>query len=151
MALRSLRERVIQTLSYEIIGLAIISPLVAAFHGMANSESMALLVAVPLTCLAWAPVHNTVFDLVDLHCSGRVASDRTQCWRIMHAVSLEVTSTLVTVPVIIWFTGYGFWQAVLFDVTLTLAYTGYAYFFHLIYDWLRPVSKDASTSAIPYP
>lgn len=140
MALRSLRERVFQTLAYEIIGLMIISPLVATFHAMTNSDSVALLIAVSLTCLGWAPVHNTIFDLIDLRCSGKVASDRPQCWRLVHAASLEVTSTLVTVPVIIWFTGYGFWQAVLFDLTLTLAYTAYAYLFHLAYDWARPVA-----------
>ena len=151
MVLRSIRERVIQTLSYEIIGLVLISPLVAAFHGMANSDSVTLLVAVSLTCLAWVPIHNSLFDLVELRCSDRLASDRPQCWRLVHAASLEITSTLVTVPVILWFTGYGFWRAVLFDVSLTLAYMGYAYLFHLTYDRLRPIAGDGGRPAVRYP
>jgi uncharacterized membrane protein len=151
MALRSVRERVFQTLTYEGVGLLLISPLIAAFHGMENSESLALLVAVSLICLAWAPVHNTVFDIVDLRRSGRVASDRPQCWRMVHAASLEVTSTLVTIPAIMYLTGYGFREALLFDITLTFAYTAYAYLFHLTYDRLRPVRQEEDGAAAHFP
>ena len=151
MALRSVRERVYQTFSYEVIGLVVIAPVVARFHGLEDFDSAVLLVMVALSCLAWAPVHNTLFDLADWQCSKRVASERPQCWRIVHAASLEVTSTLVTVPVIIAFTDYGFWQAVFFDVTLTFTYTVYAYLFHLTYDWLRPVLKDEFRANSPHP
>ena len=150
MALRSLRERVIQTLTYELIGLSVISPLVAKFNAMETVSSAVLLILVAATCLAWAPLHNIMFDLADWHCSRRVASDRPQCWRIFHAVSLEATSTLVTVPVIMVFTGYSFWQSLLIDVSLTLAYSAYAYLFHLTYDRLRPVHQDKAVPVL-YP
>ena len=151
MALRSVRERVIQTFAYELIGLLVIAPVVARFHGMDTFESATLLISVSVTCLAWAPIHNTLFDLADWRCSGRVASDRPQCWRIVHAVSLEVSSTLITVPVIMLLADYSFLQALFLDVTLTITYSAYAYLFHMTYDWLRPVLKDEVKMARPYP
>jgi uncharacterized membrane protein len=70
---------------------------------------------------------------------------------MVHAASLEVTSTLVTIPAIMYLTGFGFRDALLFDITLTLAYTAYAYFFHLTYDRLRPVRHDEDGAAAHFP
>ncbi len=38
-----------------------------------------------------------------------------------------------------WFGGHGLWSALAIDIGLTLLYSAYAYFFHILYDWLRPV------------
>ena len=52
-----------------------------------------------------------------------------------------VTEGGVSLPVIMWIGGVGFWPALGVDIGLTLLYTGYAYVFHLAYDWLRPVVR----------
>jgi uncharacterized membrane protein len=53
---------------------------------------------------------------------------------------LELSALGVTVPVVMHLGGYGFRDALFFDMALTVFYTLYAYVFHLAYDRLRPVA-----------
>lgn len=141
MTLRSPRERAIQTLAYEAGGLCLSVPLVALFGGGTTGEAFGLMLALSVAVLVWSPIHNTVFDWVDLRLSGRVASDRPQRWRLVHAASHEATTVVVTLPILIWLGGLGLWAALLADLGLTLLYAAYAYVFHLVYDRLRPVRR----------
>jgi len=141
MALRSARERACQTLAYEIGGLAIAAPLYSLIFGGGAGEGFALVAALALAVMIWSPIHNTVFDWVEWRMTGRVASDRPHRWRVVHAITHEATSLVVTVPVILWLTDHGIVGALLVDLGLTLFYAGYAYVFHLAYDRLRPVAR----------
>ncbi len=146
MTLRSPRERLIQTVSYEIGGLCLSVPLVVLFGGGTAGEAFWLMLALAAAVLIWSPIHNTVFDWLDLRLSGRLASDRPQRWRLVHAISHEATTVVVTLPILIWLGGFGIWEALLADLGLTLLYAAYAYVFHIVYDWLRPV-RPRMTSA----
>ncbi|WP_137111492.1 PACE efflux transporter [Rhodobacter sp. SY28-1] len=143
MSLRSPRERLIQTLAYEAGGLCLSVPLVALFGGGTTGEAFTLMLALSVAVMIWSPIHNTLFDWADLRLSGRLASDRPQGWRLVHAASHEATTVIVTLPILIWLGGMGFWAALLADLGLTLLYAAYAYVFHLIYDRLRPVRSPA--------
>jgi uncharacterized membrane protein len=140
MILRSGRERLLQTLLYEVGGLLIVLPLYALVTGHAMKDSLLLLVAVSIATMTWACLHNVIFDYVEARRTGRVASDRPQVLRLIHAASTEVTSILVTTPVIVLTGGFGWWQALMVDIGLTLFYASYAYVFHLAFDALRPVT-----------
>lgn len=139
MGLRSARERALQTISYEAGGLLIATPLYAVAFGASPVESALLVTALAVAVLVWSPLHNTAFDFADLRLSGRVASDRPHRLRVVHAISHEISSVVVTVPIIMWLGGHGFWEAVAIDLGLTVTYVAYAYVFHIIYDRLRPV------------
>ena len=147
MAIRSLRERIYQTLAYEFFGLVLIAPLLSATIGLTGSESILLLVWVALACMVWSPVHNTAFDLVEWSFVHRVASDRSQGWRMVHAVSHEATSVVVTTPLIMWISGMELLDALALDLGLTVAYTAYAYMFHMVYDLIRPVGVEKELAA----
>jgi uncharacterized membrane protein len=137
--LRSARERAIQTLAYEAIGLLIILPCYALVTGHAVADSVVLLVAVSIATMSWACFHNIIFDYVEARLTGRVASDRPQLLRLIHAASTEVTSILVTTPVIVMVGGFSWWQALMVDIGLTVSYATYAYCFHIVFDAMRPV------------
>ena len=139
MTLRCFRERIYQTLAYELGGLLVATPLYSILFGASQLASLALTAALSLAMMVWSPIHNTAFDWVELHWTGRVASDRPQGLRLVHAVMHEATSAFVTLPLIMWFGGHGLWSALAIDIGLTLLYSAYAYFFHILYDWLRPV------------
>jgi uncharacterized membrane protein len=145
MALRSLRERLYQTLAYEFFGLVLIAPLISVAIGLSGSESVMLLVWVAFACMVWSPVHNIAFDWAEWTLARRVASDRPQGWRMVHALSHEATSVVVTTPLIMLVSGLGMLDALALDLGLTVAYTAYAYTFHMAYDWLRPVNCDPET------
>jgi uncharacterized membrane protein len=148
MTLRSTRERVIQTISYEIGGLCLSVPLYAIFGNGSTGEAFTLMLALAVAVLIWSPIHNTLFDWADYRLSGRLASDRPQGWRVVHAVSHEATTLVVTMPILMTLGGLGFWAALLVDLGLTLLYTAYAFVFHNVYDRLRPVRPGVARGAV---
>lgn len=144
MALRSFRERMLQTLCYEAGGLLLVAPAYALVMERSGGESFRLVAALSVAVMIWSPIHNTIFDYADLRLTGRLASDRPQGLRVVHAVSHEATTVVVTLPVLIWMGGHSLWGALMVDAALTLAYSVYAYLFNLVYDRLRPVAAPAS-------
>jgi uncharacterized membrane protein len=140
--LRSLRERVIQTLGFGAGGLLLVAPLYAALFGADAATSVFLLVVLALLVMLWSPFHNFLFDYLEARICRRVASDRPHRLRLVHAVSHEATSVVLTLPAVMWIGGHGFWTALAVDIGLTLAYALYAYVFHLGFDWLRPVARE---------
>ena len=144
--IRSRRERLIQTLWFEALGLALVSPPFAWIAGASTGESLLVLAALSMAVMCWSALYNTVFDLVDLRCTGRVASERPQGLRLMHAIGLETTATLVTWPLLVWLTSLGWLDALAAELGLTAAYALYGYCFHFGYDRLRPVRASAVSS-----
>jgi uncharacterized membrane protein len=140
--LRSTRERVVQTLWFEAIGLLLIAPIYAALAGAGLKESYAMVAVVSVVVMLWSAVFNTGFDLVELRITGRVASARPHRLRLMHAALHELTAVAVTWPVIWAMTSLTWTEALVADLGLTLAYTAYAYVFHIVFDRLRPVRTD---------
>ncbi len=139
MALRTMRERMIQTLAYEVIGLALAVPIFVASFGSGTAESVLLLGLMVVAVLFWAPIHNTAFDWFDLRLTGRPASARPHRLRVVHAFSYEISCIFFTLPMFMVLGGLSLTEALLADIGLTLFYVGYAYVFHLVYDRLRPV------------
>jgi uncharacterized membrane protein len=142
VALRSRRERVIQTLWFEALGLALVSPLFAQFVGGSSAESLLVLAVLSVAVAGWSALYNAAVDWVELRCADRVASDRPHRWRLVHAVGLEVTAALLTWPLIVALTPLGWLDALVADIGLTVAYTVYGYLFHLAFDRLRPVRAE---------
>ncbi len=151
MALRTTRERIIQTLAYEGIGLILAAPLLAATLGHGGHESAMLLALIAGVVLIWAPIHNTGFDLLDLRLTGRTACERPHWLRILHACSYETSCIVFTLPIFVWQGGFTLTEALMADLLLTLFYVGYAYVFHLVYDWLRPVRHGQANTVAMFP
>ncbi|MEM9633287.1 MAG: PACE efflux transporter [Pseudomonadota bacterium] len=139
MTLRSTRERVIQTVTFEVIGIALISPLYATFTGKTAAASVALIALLSVVIVIWSPIFNTVFDFAERHFTGRLACQRPHGLRMFHACMHEVSAILLTCPLLIWIGGHSLGAALSVNVGLTLTYTIYTYFFHVAYDRCRPV------------
>ena len=145
MALRSGGERFAQALAYEAGGLLLTIPAFVLAMDAEATHAFIVVVAVALAVMAWSPLHNLIFDVLEWRLAGRVASDRPARWRVVHAISHEATDTLISLPVIMLVGGYGFWEALAIDIAVTLFYAAYTYLFHLGYDWLRPVRRTSGT------
>ena len=143
-AIRSGRERLIQTLWFEALGLLIVSPLFAHFAGASMGESLTMLIVLSFAVMGWSALYNTAFDLIEVRCTSRVASDRPHGLRVAHTIGLEVTAALLTWPLIVALTTLGWLEALVADIGLTLTYALYGYLFHLGFDRLRPIYRDAS-------
>lgn len=137
--IRSLRERVVQSLAYEAVGLLLVLPAFVLFTGVGMTNSVILLISLSVLLMLWAGIHNTGFDWLEWYFFQSVASDRSARCRMLHAVSLEFTSVLVSVPVILLLTDLRFIDAVIVDIALTVSYVIYGFLFHYTYDYFRPV------------
>ena len=136
--LRTWRTRVVQSCAYEIGGIVLIAPIIAATTEHSLNEGALFVILLSLAFLVWSYVHNLVFDLAERSAGKGPASARSHRWRIFHAICLEVTSIVATLPIIMWLGGFSFWQAVTVDLALSAIYAGYAYLFHLGFDQLFP-------------
>lgn len=141
-AIRNLRERTIQTLWFELLGLAIVAPLFAYFSGATAGDSVVLLLVLAIVVTLWSGLYNSAFDLAELRLAARVASQRPHRWRVLHTLGLETSAVVLTWPLVVAFTALGWQEALFADIGLTLAYAAYGYVFHLAFDHLRPVRAE---------
>ena len=141
MALRNVHERMLQTIAYELGGFSVVTPIYVFVFGGSGGQSFVVMASLSIATLIWFPLHNAAFDWFDLRLTGRLASDRPNRLRLLHALSHEVSVCLITTPLLIWLGGHGLIEAILIDLALSLAYAAYAYIFHLVYDHFRPVKR----------
>lgn len=137
--LRSPRERLLQAVLYEAIGLAILTPAYGYAMGLPLGNSFVTMALISGVVIVWAPTYNAIFDRLMLRWSGRLAHQKTVALRILHAGLYEVTISFFAVPIIAYMSGMGWWVAIIADIGFTIVYFAYTYVFYLIYDWLRPV------------
>ncbi|WP_227754432.1 chlorhexidine efflux transporter [Stagnihabitans tardus] len=142
MTLRSARDRALQSLLYEAGGLCLSVPLYMAWAEFGAGQSLGLLVALSLAVLLWSGLFSTAFDWAEHRLTDRLSSDRPWGWRLLHAVLLEATSILVTLPLLVLLGGLGWAEALVADLALTLLYATWAWVFHLAYDRFHPLTES---------
>lgn len=147
MEIRTWRERVFQTLMFEVIGVIAFTPLVAFGMGEDAGHSMGLLIALSLAAVSVAGVFNHAFDWIENKKTGRIASERSTKWRVIHAVLLECVIATATLPIIKISMGISWYEAVIADIALLLLYAAYGYLFHMVYDRWRPVARTKGQAA----
>ena len=142
--LRSLRDRIRQLLLFEAGGLLLITPGFVWLSGVPASDSIGLLALIALLAALWNTGYNTGFDWVEGRLTGKTADRRRFGWRIVHAAGFEGGLLLVSLPIIIVWTGMGWLEALIADLGIAAAYVGYAFVFNLGYDRLYPIPDNAA-------
>ncbi|WP_022727656.1 PACE efflux transporter [Fodinicurvata sediminis] len=142
--MRTTRDRIRHALSFEIIGLLIVTPLGAWTFGMPLHDiGMVSLVSATLAT-AWNYIYNLLFDHAMLRLIGRV--QKTLPVRIVHAVLFEFGLLLVLMPFIAIYLGVSLVQAFYMDAAFALFYMIYAFVFNWVYDWIWPVPTAEGAS-----
>lgn len=143
--LRSLKDRLRQVVLFEVGGLLLITPPFSWASGVPVTESIGLLAVLALVAALWNGAYNTGFDWVEGRLTGRAADRRPWRLRIAHALGFEGGLVLLSLPVVVYWTGMGWRAALVADVGLALAYAAYAFAFNLLYDRVFPIPvSDAS-------
>ncbi|MBL8451900.1 MAG: PACE efflux transporter [Zoogloea sp.] len=137
---RSLWDRLRQVALFEIGGLVLISPPFVWLSGVPATDSIGLLLILALIAALWNGAYNTSFDWIEGRLTGRTADRRPWALRAAHAVGFEGGLLLMTLPVIVLWTGMDWLTALVADIGLALAYMVYAFGFNLAYDRLYPIS-----------
>ena len=145
--LRSPLDRARQVLLFELGGLILITPPFAWASGVPAGDSLVLLAIIALIAGLWNAVYNTAFDWTEGRVTGRTADRRPYPLRIAHALGFEFTLILMTLPLVIHWTGMGWREALLTDIAVAAAYVAYAFVFNLAYDRVFPITpNNARTS-----
>lgn len=145
--LRSLPDRLRQIALFEIGGLLLITPPFALLSGVPVTESLGLLAVLALMAAVWNGAYNTAFDWFEGRLTGRTADRRPFRLRCLHAVGFETGLLLMTLPVIVWWTGMGWVDALVADIGLAASYTVYALVFNLGYDRIFPITPAVRPGA----
>ncbi|TDG15403.1 PACE efflux transporter [Seongchinamella unica] len=133
----SQQERLLQSVLFEALLIAMIAPLV---YWLGSTEAPIEPEQALVTSLVGSGIalvmnyfYNMAFDRV----FGHVRIERTLRVRLLHAVGFELSLVTTFLPFVMWYLDIGFIQALLLDIVLmgfTLVYT---YIFHWVYDQLR--------------
>ncbi|GHU00254.1 membrane protein [Betaproteobacteria bacterium] len=140
-ALRSPRDRLRQVVLFEASGLLLIAPPFAWASGEALSSSIGMLAVLSLIAALWNAAFNMGFDYCEARLARRRADQRPLGLRVLHALAFEGGVIVLTLPVIMLWTGLNWQAALAADIGLALAYVVYAFFFHLAYDRCFPLHR----------
>jgi uncharacterized membrane protein len=137
--MRTARDRIRHAISFEIIGLALITPLGAwAFHMPMHDIGVLGIVGATIATL-WNYIYNFGFDHIMQRVRG--STRKSTLIRALHAMMFEVGLLFVLLPLFAWYLGISLWQAFLMDVSFALFYMGYAFVFNWAYDRLFPLPE----------
>ncbi len=139
--MRTTGDRIRHALSFEIIGLALFTPLASFGFGVPVHDVgvVAIVGATIATC--WNYAYNVMFDRVMKRLRGTV--HKTLAIRVLHALLFEGGLLVVMLPFIAWYLGVGLWQALVMDAAFAIFYLCYAFVFNWAYDRVFPLPASA--------
>lgn len=147
--LRSWRDRLRQVALFELGGLVLITPPFSWLSGVPLRSSIGLLASLALIAAIWNGLYNTAFDWFEGRRTGRTADRRPLALRCAHALGFEGGLLLLTLPVIVAWSGMGWLDALIADIALAIAYTLYALLFNLAYDRMFPIRPRPAEPSTP--
>ena len=142
--LRSFPDRVRQIALFELGGLLLVTPPFVWISGVPLAESVGLLATIALIAALWNAAYNIAFDRIEGHITGRTADLRPFPLRVLQAFGFELGLLLITLPVVMWWTGMDWLTALIADIALAIAYVAYAFVFNLGYDRVFPILPEAA-------
>ncbi|WP_299851870.1 PACE efflux transporter [uncultured Roseovarius sp.] len=141
--LRSGKDRLRYTICFELLLMAILVPVGAAFFDKPVAEIGVLGAVLAGKAMLLNLVYNWLFDKIDAR-SGRVSSERSHVGRILHAFGFEISLTVTSLPIYIWWLGIGLLDALVTDIVVTSFVVAYTYVFTLAYDRFFPLVRRTS-------
>ena len=142
--MRSTADRIRQALSFEFIGIVIVTPLFAWVFDHPIGDMGALVVLGATAATMWNYIFNLVFDHV-LNWRRRDVR-KTMPLRIVHAVLFEATLLVLLLPLFAWWLGVPLIAALVVEISFSVFYMGYAFVFTWGYDTLFPPQRTARTA-----
>lgn len=140
--MRTTRDRIRHAISFEVIGLVLVTPLGAWAYGMPLADIGIVSLASATIATLWNYLFNLMFD----HALLRLLGDlhKTVVMRIFHAALFEAGLVTVLMPFIAWYLNVSLFHALTMDVSFSLFYMVYAFGFNWGYDRVFPVPAAAA-------
>lgn len=130
---KTLLERVLQAVGFELLAIFICTPLLAWVMNKPLFDMGVATIAIAVLALLWNVLFNGMFDRV----LKRLEIARNAWVRIVHALLFEGGLVAVAVPLVAWWLQISLWQAFLLDIGVLLFFLPYTYAYHWAYDAVR--------------
>lgn len=137
--MRTFTDRLRHALSFEILGVLLITPLAALVLDHGFFDLGVVTVGSATIAMLWNYAYNWLFDHAMQRLSG--GTQKGLGTRIAHAVLFELGLLTLLAPFIAWWLGVGLWQAILLDLGFAGFYVVYAFAFNWGYDRLFPLPE----------
>lgn len=135
--MRSTADRIRHAVSFEIIGLVLVTPAGAALFDMPMHDIGTVAIVGATLATVWNYIYNLAFDHAMLRLAGHVR--KSVGLRVLHALLFEAGLLAGLLPFIAWYLGVTLWQAFVMDLSFALFYLVYAFGFNWAYDVVFPV------------
>jgi len=136
--MRSKKERIHQALSFEIIGILIVTPLGSLIFDMPLSDIGVIGLFSATIATLWNYVFNILFDHGMLRLYGHVQKSTLN--RVAHTLLFEFGLLLILLPLIAAYLSITLKAAFMMDIYLVVFYLIYTFIFTWVYDRFYPVS-----------
>ncbi|OWY11333.1 hypothetical protein B6V74_04815 [Thioclava sp. F42-5] len=134
--MRSTPDRIRQAVSFEIIGILIVTPLFAWVFDHPMGDMGVLVVLGATAATAWNYLFNLAFDHILLWRRGDVR--KTIPLRIVHAVLFEATLLALLLPIFAWWLETSLLTILVMEASFAGFYLVYAFVFTWGYDTIFP-------------
>jgi len=138
---RSGWDRIRYAVLFETILIVAMGAALAMLSEQSMLETGPLAIILSVIAMIVSVVFNEIYDRVDAH-YGRVPTERSFKGRALHAVTFESILVIVSMPFIMWWMGWGFWETLAFDIAAMAGVVIYTFVFTLAYDRLFPVAQS---------
>ena len=135
--MRSTSDRIRHAVSFELIALAMITPLGALVFDTPLKEMGVVTVVSATIATGWNYVYNLMFDHAMMRLRGDVR--KTPAIRVLHAILFETGLLIVLIPFIALYLGVDLWTAFMMDLAFAGFYLVYAFCFNWVYDVIFPI------------
>ena len=139
---KSTRERVFQALLFELLAVALCTPLFAWLMHKTLFDMGVVTVVNCLLALVWNVIFNAGFDRL----RARLGWQQNPWVRGLHAVLFEGGLIVISVPLIAWWLNMRLVDALWLDLGVLLFFLPYTYVFHWLYDHARDVVQRQAPS-----
>ena len=146
--MRSAWDRLRHAISFELGGLALVSPLGAWAFDLPVADITVVRIGCAIIATVWTYAYNLAFDTVLQRLRG--GHEKSIPMRILQAVLFEAGLLAMLTPLLAWYLGISLVHAFVMDVVFALFYVVYAFVFNWAYDRMCCVSARQEP-AIPSP
>jgi uncharacterized membrane protein len=152
--MRSAWDRIRHAISFELGGLALVSPLGAWAFDLPVADITVVRVACAIIATVWTYTYNSAFDIILQRLRGRI--EKSIPMRVLQAVLFEAGLLAMLTPLLAWYLDISLRYAFLMDVAFALVYVVYAFAFNWAYDcfswtsaWQRSANSKPSSTRKP--
>ena len=137
--MRTFRGRIMHSLLFELVLLVICTPIIALIFNKSVNHTGMMSLGLSATAMICNGLYNYLFDrsLVFLKRPLYPRSFRLRCF---HSVLFEICLMIFTLPMIMWWMSFTFFQALVLDLSFSLFVPVYALGFNWVYDLVFPVA-----------